>query len=407
MNFPFFVARRYLFAKKSHTVINIISGISVFGVAVGTMALIIVLSVYNGFDSLIKSVYSSFDPDLKITAAEGKVFDPTLSVLDSIRYFEAVEMVCHTLEENVLLEYEERMYPAVIKGVPLNFSEMTGIDTMMRDGKFVVNDGHRDKLVMGMGVSYYLSVGLHFLSPVKVYVPKRSGKVSMNPRRAFNTERIFPSGIFSVQQDIDSKYVITSLDFVRRLLNYPVDVSALEIKLKPGADSDEVQDMIATAIGSNYVVKNRYQQHELLYRVMKSEKWAIYMILTFILIVASFNIIGSLSMLIIDKKNDLPTYKSMGMRAEQIKKVFLYEGWMISIGGALVGIVLGALVCLLQIKFGLLKLNSSGSFLVDNYPVKMEVVDFIGVFGTVVLIGVLASWYPVQYFTKRYLNEKE
>lgn len=396
-----------MFAKKSHTVINIISGISVFGVAVGTMALIIVLSVYNGFDSLIKSVYSSFDPDLKITAAEGKVFDPTLSVLDSIRYFEAVEMVCHTLEENVLLEYEERMYPAVIKGVPLNFSEMTGIDTMMRDGKFVVNDGHRDKLVMGMGVSYYLSVGLHFLSPVKVYVPKRSGKVSMNPRRAFNTERIFPSGIFSVQQDIDSKYVITSLDFVRRLLNYPVDVSALEIKLKPGADSDEVQDMIATAIGSNYVVKNRYQQHELLYRVMKSEKWAIYMILTFILIVASFNIIGSLSMLIIDKKNDLPTYKSMGMRAEQIKKVFLYEGWMISIGGALVGIVLGALVCLLQIKFGLLKLNSSGSFLVDNYPVKMEVVDFIGVFGTVVLIGVLASWYPVQYFTKRYLNEKE
>ncbi len=406
MNFPFFVARRYLFAKKTHTVINIISMISVFGVATGTMALIIVLSIYNGFDHLIKSVYSTFDPDLKITARQGKVFDPTLPVLDSLHYHEAVELVCETLEENVLLEYEERMFPATLKGVPMDFTEMTSIDTMMREGDFVIHDGHRDKLVMGIGVAYRLGVGLNFVSAVKIFVPKRSGRISMNPKRAFSEDYIFPSGFFSIQQDVDMRYVLTTLDYTRKLLNYPVRVSALELKLKDGVDQEKVQAQLQQLIGEDYIIKNRYQQHELLYRVMKSEKWAIYMILTFILIVASFNIIGSLSMLIIDKKEDLPTFKSMGMPKEQIKRVFLIEGWMISIGGALIGIVLGAFVCWLQMQFGLIRLDTSGSFLIEAYPVKMQLMDFFWVFVTVILIGVLASWYPVQYFTKRYLNEK-
>jgi len=378
--------------------------ISVFGVATGTMALIIVLSVFNGFDGLIKSVFSTFDPDLKITVNQGKVFDPNQPVFDSIRSLSFVDIVCPTIEENVLLEYEKRMHPAIIKGVPLEFQQMSGVDTMIREGKFILNDGHRDFAVIGMGVSYYLSVGLNFLSPIIVYVPKRTGMVSMNPAHAFNKEYIFPSGIFSIQQEIDTKYILVPIDFTRNLLDYSKEVSDIEIKLKNNIDKEKAQKAIEKLVGSEYTVKNRYQQHEVLYRVMKSEKWAIYMILTFILIVASFNIIGSLSMLIIDKKDDVMTLRSLGLDKDSLQKIFLFEGWMISIGGAIVGMILGAAVCYAQQQFGFLKLSNMGSFLVDNYPVQMEWTDFAGVFVTVVVIGLVASWYPVRYFVKRYLQ---
>jgi len=404
MNFSAFVARRYLFSKKSHNVINIISLISVFGVATGAMALIIVLSVYNGFDGLIKSVFSTFDPDIKITIKEGKVFDPEADPLDQLKFIDGVAVVCPTLEEMALLEYDDKMNPSVIKGVPPEFESMTGVDTMMVEGEYKLTDGKRDYAVVGAGVSYFLSIGLNFITPIKVYVPKRTEHVSMNPSRAFNQMYIYPSGKFSIQQEIDSKYVLVPIDFARRLLSYPTEVSALELKLKPKADVDEVQSNIEALLGENYVVKNKYQQHEVLFRVMKSEKWAIYMILTFILIVASFNIIGSLAMLIIDKKNDLTTLKSLGLDRERIRKIFLIEGWMISIGGALVGLLLGALVCLAQQYFGLIKLSSMGTFLVDNMPVKMQFADFVGIFVTVVIIGLVASWYPVKYFTKKYLQ---
>jgi lipoprotein-releasing system permease protein len=405
MNFSAFVARRYFFSKKSHNVINIISGISLVGVAVCTMALIIVLSVFNGFDGLIKSVFSSFDPDVKITPAHGKVFDPNTPAFDSIRALSSVEVVCGTIEENVLLEYDKRIYPAVIKGVPANYANLTGIDTMMSDGKFILNDGHRDMTVIGSGVAYYLSVGLNFLSPIKIYVPKRTGKISMNPERAFNQSYIFPSGIFAIQQEIDSKYILVPERFTRQLLDYPTQVSAVEVKLKKDIDKDKACREIARVAGPSFVVQNQYQQHELLYRVMKSEKFAIFLILTFILIVGSFNMIGSLSMLVIDKKNDIATLRNLGLDKKGLKRIFLYEGWMISIGGALIGLILGAGVCWAQEKFGFLKLDSMGSFLVHNYPVKMEWTDFFLVLVTVVVIGLVASWYPVQYFTKRYLSE--
>jgi lipoprotein-releasing system permease protein len=405
MNFSAFIARRYLFSKKSHNVINIISMISVFGVATGTMALIIVLSFFNGFDNLIKSVFSTFDPDLKITITQGKVFNPDTPVFDSIRALPFVAMDCPTLEENVLLEYEERMYPAVIKGVPLSFKDMSGVDTMLTEGKFILNDGHRDYAVIGAGVAYYLSVGLSFLSPLEIYVPKRSARISLNPSRAFNKAYIFPSGIFSIQQEIDSKFMLVPIDFARQLLSYHNEVSAIELKIKPGYNTDKAQEQIVQMLGNTFTVKNRYQQHEVLYRVMKSEKFAIYLILTFILIVASFNIIGSLSMLIIDKKNDITTLRSLGLDLENLRKIFLIEGWMISIGGAMIGLLIGAAICYGQQQFGFLKLNSMGTFLVDAYPVKMLWSDFITIFITVVLIGLVASWYPVKYFTKRYLND--
>lgn len=400
MNFSAFVARRYLFSKKSHNIVNIISIISVFGVATGAMALLIVLSVYNGFDSLIKSMFNTFDPDIKITAIEGKVFDPQNANIDSIKNLKYVDYVCPTLEELALLEYDKKNHAAVVKGVSPQYKQMTGVDTMMYEGQYKLQQGDRQYALVGRGISYYLSIGLNFLTPIKIYVPKRSGHISMNPTRAFTKKYIFPSGIFSIQNDIDNKYIIVPLKFARNLLGYPTQVSALEIGLNAKANKKQLQEQIIKLVGNKFNVKNKYQQNEMLYRVMKSEKWAIYMILTFILIIAAFNIIGSLSMLIIEKKQDVVTLSSLGADKKKIQKIFLYQGWTISIGGAFVGLILGAVICWLQQKYGLIKLSSMGAFIIENYPVKMKITDVLGIIVTVVTIGFFTSWYPVKYFTK-------
>ncbi len=379
--------------------------ISVFGVATGTMALVIVLSFFNGFENLIKGVFSSFDPDLKITVAEGKVFDPGTEAFKQVKNLNYVDIFCPTLEENVLLEYNKRMHPAVIKGVPEQFKQMTRVDSMMEEGEYLLKKGDRYYTVIGSGIAYHLSVGLNFLDPIFVYVPRRGGLISFNPSKAFNKEFIFPKGIFQIQQDIDTKYILVSMDFARKLLNYAAEVSDVELKLKPGIDKQKAQNEIAKILGSGFVIKNQFQQHEVLYRVMKSEKFAIYLILTFILIVASFNIIGSISMLIIDKKDDIGTLRSLGLDQEKLRKVFLFEGWMISIGGAIIGLILGWLICFAQEQFHVIKLSGMGSFLVDYYPVEMRTFDFLGVFVTVVVIGLVASWYPVKYFIKKYLRD--
>lgn len=399
-SFSAFIARRYLFSKKSHNVVNIISIISVFGVATGAMALLIVLSVYNGFDNLIKSMFSTFDPDFKITAVEGKVFDPQKANISSLKNLHYVDYVCPTLEEKALIEYEEKTHAAIIKGVPAEYKKMTGVDTMMFDGEYKLQQGDRNYALVGRGVAHILSIGIYFLSPMKIYVPKRTTSISLNPSRAFTKKYIFPSGIFSIQRDIDEKYVIVPLEFARNLLSYTYQASALEIGINPKANKQKLQKDIQNIVGEAFVVKNRYQQNELLYRVMKSEKWAIYMILTFILIIAAFNIIGSLSMLIIEKKNDVKTLSSLGLDKKGIQKIFLYQGWIISIGGAFLGLILGIFVCWLQQKFGLVKLSSMGTFIIENYPVKVKIGDVFGIIATVIAIGFFTSWYPVKYFTK-------
>ena len=405
MNLSVFVARRYLFSKKSHNIINVISAISLFGVAVCTMALIIVLSVFNGFDDLIKSMFSNFDPDIKITPLQGKVLEPQDENLKKLSQLSCVDIVCETLEENVLLEYDKHMNPGIIKGVSEQYSRLTGIDTTVINGSYTLNDGHRPMAVVGAGLAYYLSVNIHFVNPLIIYVPKRNARISVNPERAVNKSFIYPSGIFAIQQEIDTRYMIVPIDFVRNLLDYPTQASALEIKLKPGTDPANAYDQIAQTVGSEYVVRTQYQQHEMLYKVMKSEKFAIYLILTFILIIGSFNMIGSLSMLIIDKKNDIKTLSHIGLSKQGIRRIFANEGRMISIGGAVVGLLLGMLVCWLQQTFGFLKLDSMGSFVINNYPVKMIWTDLLLVLVTVVGIGLLASWYPIRIFTKRYLSD--
>ncbi len=405
MNLSAFVARRYLFSKKSHNIINVISAISLVGVAVCTMALVIVLSVFNGFDSLIKSMFSNFDPDIKITPAQGKVLEPQNDKIKSVLQLSCIDVSCETLEENVLLEYDKHMNPGIIKGVPEQYRQLTGIDTLVINGTFTLNDPHRPMAVVGSGLAYYLSVNVNFVSPIFIYVPKRNGRISMNPERAFSKSYIYPSGVFAVQQEIDTRYMLVPLDFARKVLEYSTQASAIEIKLKPGNDADKIRAEMAQMLGPEYVVRTQYQQHELLYKVMKSEKFAIYLILTFILLIGSFNMIGSLAMLIIDKKDDIKTLSHIGLSKQGIRRIFASEGRLISIGGALAGLLLGFVVCWLQQTYGFLKLDSMGSFVISDYPVKMMWTDFVLVLVTVVGIGLLASWYPIRLFTKRYLSD--
>jgi lipoprotein-releasing system permease protein len=402
MNLPFYIARRYLLAKKSQNAINIISGISVAGVAVGTMALITVLSVFNGFDSIVKSLYNSFDPQIKISLAEGKTFDPGQYPFDRVRNLPEVEHYSEVLEENALLRYGDRQYIATVKGVDDEFHLVNGIDSMIVDGVYALWEKNRPMAVVGLGVAYHLAIGLNFLNPINIYVIKRQGNISMNPEQAINRKFIFPSGMFSIEQEINAKYLLVPLSFARDLLQYNSEVSAIELKLKDGSDDSPALGQIREILGDRFLVRDRNEQNALFYRIMRSEKWAIFFILTFILIIASFNIIGSLTMLILDKKNDIDTLDSLGASVPLIKRIFLLEGWMISISGAIIGLILGSLISWLQARYGLIKLSGSGSFIIDAYPVVYQFTDVIRVFFTVVGIGFLAAWLPVRYIARRY-----
>lgn len=404
MNFAFYIAKRYLVSKKSKNIINIISMISVFGVAVGTMALIVILSVFNGFDDLIKSLFNAFDPEIEITVKEGKTFEMSDSMMIALSNIDGITSIAQVVEENVLLKYEDKYHPAIIKGVSDGYERITGIDSMIVEGEFVLKNGKNNFAVIGQGVAYFLSVGLTFVSPIQIYVPKENATISMDPGQAFSRKFIYPSGIFAIQQEFDSKYILVPIDFAKDLLGYENQINALEVEIAKGAKVREVQEGIKLMLGANYNVKDRFEQNELLYKIMKSEKWAIFLILTFILIIASFNIIGSLTMLIIDKQEDIAILQSMGAEYSLVRKIFLFEGWLISITGAIIGLILGFLVCWLQQHFGIIPIDSAGNFIISVYPVKMLFTDFFFVLLTVITIGFLAAWYPVRYITKRFVT---
>lgn len=406
LNFPFYISKRYLIAKKSKNAINIISMISIVGVTVGTAALIIVLSAFNGLDSLLKSMNDSFDPDLKVMPTTGKVFSLDDPNLNKVRNHVSIFDIAETLEENALLKYDDQQYIATVKGVSENFAEISGVDTMLTVGDFILKHKNQAYTVVGQGVAYYLSLNINYIDPIVIFVPKRNAKVSLNPEQAFNRNYIFPSAVFGIQQEFDLKYILVPLDFARDLFEYTNQVSALEIKLKKDVNADKVQQEIQEILGSDYKVKNRYQLHETFYKIMKSEKFYIFLILTFILIVASFNIIGSLTMLIIDKKEDIATLRSLGANLKTIRNIFLTEGWLISIVGAFFGLIIGFLICWLQIKFELVKFGASGSFIVNAYPVKIVWSDLLIIFVTVISIGYFAAFYPVRYITKRFVIQE-
>lgn len=408
VNLSFYIARRYLLGKKSQNAINIISGISVLGIATGTMALVIVLSVFNGFDSVVKSLYNTFDPDIQISSTVGKTFTPDPATLNSLRSIPGVFAVSEVLEENVLLLYRDRQHIATIKGVDDSFKDVSGLDSMIIDGEMKLKDQNRAYAVVGQGVAYNLGIGLSFINPLYIYTIDRTARINMSqPEESIRRDYIYPSGIFAIEQEFDSKYIICPIEYARKLLSYNDELTYLEIKLDPRFPGGEIQKEIIALMGEGFQVKNREQQNELFYKVMKSEKWAIFLILTFILIIASFNIIGSLSMLIIDKKKDILTLRNMGAGNRLIKRIFLMEGWLISVIGSVTGIFLGTAISWIQQRFGVIKLSGSGSFIIDAYPVQIEAFDICLVWVTVLFIGLIAARYPVQQISKKYLASIE
>lgn len=405
LSFSFHIAKRYLFSKKSHNAINIISGISAAGVGVGAMALVCVLSVFNGFETLIADMFSAFDPDLKITLAEGKTFDVNSPEMSEIRKLKSVAYFTEVVEENALLRFKDKQMPATVKGVSSDFRKMTFIDSIMYDGEFTLFDGAFQRAVPGVGVASILGLGVHFIDPLIIYAPKRTAKINLlRPENSFNQVGTFVSGIFAVQQlQYDDHYVLVSISLARDLFEYEKNiVSAVEIKLVDGVNQQKVQQQIKAKLGDRFQVKNRYEQQESFFKIMQIEKWITYLILCFILLIASFNIIGSLSMLIIDKKADIATMRNLGCNNQMIKRIFLFEGWMISAVGAVVGISLGTLLCLLQEHVGFLKLGSG--YVVEAYPVVTNLTDSMLVLVTVLIMGFLAAYYPVRYISKEIEN---
>ncbi len=407
MNFPFYIARRYLVSKKSHNIINIISGISVVGVAIGAMALIIVLSVFNGFDRLVVSLFSSFNPSIQITANHGKTFNITSIPVDRMKKIPGILNITEVIEEDALMKYKDNQCIVTIKGVSEAYTGMSGLDTMMVEGNFTLQEGDKDFTVLGYGLASTLNANLQdYLNPISVYVPRRDASFSGGLENAFNTEVIFPSGFFQIQYEYDVKYAILPLRFVKKLLAYENERTALEIGLAKDVDQKTIQSQVEQLLGKNFIVKNRYQQQEILYKIMVSEKNYIFMILTLILIIATFNVIGTLSMLILDKKKDIAVLQSMGAGQKLIRRIFLMEGMLISMIGAILGLALGAVICWLQIRFGLIRLGGeNSSFVVNAYPVYMQVADFVVVFITVMSIGFLATWYPVYNIKKIHLGQ--
>ena len=410
MNLPFFIARRYLFSKKKHNAINIISGISVCGVALATLALVCTLSVFNGFQDMVAGFFTAFDPELKITVREGKVFDPLESRVQQVRALPEIDIWMETLEENAMVQYKDRQAMAVIKGVEDNFEQLTSIDSLLYGtGEFILNDSVVDYGFMGVELVSELGTGIQFVDPLRVYAPKRNVRVNIaNPSAAFNQDYLFsPGAVFVVnQQKYDARYILTSLSFARRLFNYDTEVSAIELKLKPGSNTNAVQKEMERMLGDRFTVQNRYEQQADVFRIMEIEKLISYLFLTFILTIACFNVIGSLSMLILDKREDAETLRNLGADDRLIARIFLFEGRVISVFGAIAGIALGLLLCFLQQRFGLISLGGgNGSFVVDAYPVSVHATDIILVFITVITVGFLSVWYPVRYLSKRLLKK--
>ena len=409
MNFPFYIARRYLFSKKSHNAINVISAISVCGVALATLALVCTLSVFNGFQDLVTTFFTAFDPQLEITAVRGKVFDGQDKRVLQLKKMPDVEVYSESLEDNVMVQYQGRQAMAVVKGVEDNFDQLTPIDSILFGrGDLLLHDEVVDYAIPGIQLLSTLGSGIRFLDPLEIYAPRRGAKVNMaNPSTAFVTGNLFSSGlVFAVNQEkYDASYILTSIDFARRLFQYTTEVSAINLKLKAGADTDAVKKHIQDLLGDDFLVQDRYEQQADTYRIMEIEKLISYLFLTFILMIACFNVIGSLSMLIIDKRDDVVTLRNLGASDRQIVRIFLFEGRMISFFGAFAGVVLGLLLCWLQQEYGLIALGSSGSFVVDAYPVSVHASDVLLIFITVLLIGFLSVWYPVRFLSKRLLNK--
>ena len=408
MNFPFFVARRYLFSKKKTHVINVISFISVVGVAVATMALVVVMSVFNGFQDLVANLFTNFDPQLKVMPVMGKTAAADDPVLTKIRRLPQVDVATESLQDMALAVYQGKQAMVTVKGVDDNFANLTHItEILYGDGQFQLHTANLDYGTPGIRLAQTLGTGANWQGYLRIYAPRREGQLDMsNPQDGFVVDSLISSGVvFAVNQGkYDKNYILTSIGFARRLFGQQGRLSALELRLKPDADFNAAKRRIQQIAGSRFVVKDRYEQQADTFKIMQIEKLMAYIFLTFILIVACFNIIGSLSMLIIDKRDDAVTLRNLGATDRQITRIFLFEGRMISVFGALLGIGLGLLLCLLQQQFGFVRMgDADGSYIVNAYPVSVHYLDVLIIFVTVIVAGWLSVWYPVRYLSKRLL----
>ena len=413
MSFPFYIARRYLFSKKSHNAINVISGVSVCGVALATLALVCTLSVFNGFQDLVTTMFTAFDPEIKITAANGKVFDAQDERIQLLKELPEIEVFSESLEDNAMVQYKGRQTMVVIKGIEDNFNQLTAIDSILYGrGDWILHDEVVDYAIPGIELVSVLGTGIRFLDPLEVYAPKRGVKINVaNPSTSFESSYLHSSGlVFAVnQQKYDASYILTSLSFARELFQYETEVSSIELRLVADADLKKVKNEIRRILGNDFLVLDRYEQQADTYRIMEVEKLISYVFLSFILLIACFNVIGSLSMLIIDKRNDVVTLRNLGADDQLISRVFLFEGYMITFFGALIGVGLGLLLCFIQQEFGLISLgsgSSAGAFVVDAYPVSVYATDVILVLITVLVTGFLSVFFPVRYLTQRLLVKK-
>jgi lipoprotein-releasing system permease protein/zinc transport system substrate-binding protein len=380
--------------------------VAVCGVTIATLATVCTLSVFNGFQGLVSEMFGSFDPELKITPVKGKIFDPATEKFLEIRSFPEIELISESLEDNVLVRYNERQVPAIMKGVSGNFDQLVPIQDILFDGEFTLQNEVNAFANLGIGIASVLGMNANFIFPLEIYAPKRNVKVNLsNPMASFNREYAYISSIFMINQPVyDDNYLLVSIDLARTLFDYETEASAWELKLKDPTAVPAVQKKIQQILGEEYAVKNRYEQQEAAFKMINIEKWVTFLMLCFILLIAAFNVIGSLSMLIVDKQQDITTLRNLGAGNKLISRIFLLEGWLISALGAVTGIVLGVLLCFGQQYFGWIKLGSSGTFAVDAYPVQVQTGDLLLTLVAVLVIGFLSVIYPVRYLSKKWLQ---
>jgi ABC-type lipoprotein release transport system permease subunit len=397
MYFPFYIARRYLFSRKSHNAINTVSLVSACGVMVATIALVCALSVMNGFNTLIFSMFGSLDPELKITPRTGKVFDPA-EARERCR-MPGIAVISEVLQDNALIRYGDRQVIGAIKGVDDHYRQLTSIDSILIDGQYKLSDEVTDYATPGIGLASALGINAGFTAPLELYAPKRNEQVNLsNPSTSFNVEYSFITAVFRTNQQVyDEGFMLVPLSLTRRLFNYEHEVSAIELRLADDARPSVVKKRLRALLGDAYVISDRYEQQDIYFKMMQSEKWITFLILCFILLIALFNLTGSLSMLMIEKQDDVRTLRAMGAGDRLIRRIFLLEGWLISGLGALAGVIAGLALCILQQEAGLIKMGAAGAFVIDNYPVEVAPADILIILTTVLGIGFLSAWYPVYH----------
>ncbi len=372
------LAKRYLFSSKSHSVINIISSVSAIAISIPVAAMVILLSVTNGFGDLIKGLYKDFDPDILISSSEGRVFDSLSLDRSRILEFSSIEQVSMVVEESALLEYRGRQSIATLRGVDSFYQHVVPIDGMIKQGEYDLVFGDIDQIVVGQGIAYTLGIRTAFYDPVKVYYPKRGRYNAMIPSANYNVDKLFPVGVYVLDADTDGKYVISSLDFAQRIFDYDGRYTGAMIKVKSGFNHDDVRNLLAQELGDKFIVQTRHQMKASLYKIIVYEKWALFFIILLVLIISSFSVIGSMVMLIIEKNRDIQTLRALGADVSFVRSVFVNEGMLISFIGAFIGLTIGLLFCWLQITFGFIQLPA-GTFLVSSYPVIVKFLDIISI----------------------------